>query len=262
MSYALDNTHFATADQRPEVRRLGMADLTQALREGYRDFIAIPTQLVFLGLLYPVIGLVAARMATGDLLPLLFPLVAGLSLMGPLLAVGLYELSRRRERGESVSWLNAFDVVRSPGLPGIIALGLVLLAVFGLWLLAARLIYGLTVGTDVPGSVEGLLGMVMQSTAGTKLIVYGNLVGLMFAIVVLTISAVSFPMMLDRATNPAIAVQTSMRVVLRNPAIMALWGIIVAGLLALGSIPLFVGLAVVMPILGHATWHLYRRAVV
>ena len=161
-----------------------------------------------------------------------------------------------------MAWLNACDVLRSPGLPGIIALGLVLLVIFGLWLLAARAVYHLTVGSDVPGSIEGFVGMVMHSTGGTELILLGNLVGFMFAVVVLAISAVSFPMMLDRAANPAVAVQTSMRVVRRNPKVMAVWGVIVAVVLALGSVPFFVGLAVAMPILGHATWHLYRRAVV
>ena len=252
----------AIATVHPEIRRLGLPDLTTALQLGLDDFKAIPTQIVFLCLLYPVIGLVAARTATGDLLPLLFPLAAGLSLMGPVLAIGLYEISRRRERGQAVSWINAFDVLRAPGLFGIVALGLVLFLIFALWLLSARAIYHATIATDVPGSIGGFLGMVTTAAGGAQLILFGNLVGLVFATVVLAISAVSFPMMLDRACPPVLAVQTSLRVVTRNPAIMAGWGLAVAVLLALGSIPFFVGLAVVMPVLGHATWHLYRRAVV
>ena len=260
MAYALQASNVA-GEVRPDVRQIGVPDLKAALSAGLEDFKAIPTQLVFLSLLYPVIGLVAARTATGDLLPLLFPLVAGLALLGPVLAVGLYELSRRRETGESVSWLNAFDVLRSPGLPGIIALGLVLFLVFALWLLSARSIYHATIAMAVPGSIEGFMSMVLHSSGGTQLILLGNLVGFGFAVVVLAISAVSFPMMLDRACSPVVAVQTSLRVVRRNPATMALWGLMVAVLLVLGSVPLFVGLAVVMPVLGHATWHLYRRAV-
>jgi uncharacterized membrane protein len=260
MSYALHDAAFP-ARPAPVVRRLGRLDVVDALRDGLDDFKAIPTQLLFLGLLYPVIGLVAARTATGNLLPLLFPLVAGLSLLGPVLAVGLYELSRRRERGLAVSWLNAFDVARSPGLPGIIALGLVLLVVFGTWLLAARAIYHLTVGTAVPGSIGGFIDMLLHAPGGRSLFLLGNLAGFGFAVVVLAISAVSFPMMLDRACSPVLAVQTSLRVVSRNLGVMAFWGFMVAVLLAAGSLPFFVGLAVVMPILGHATWHLYRRAV-
>ena len=249
------------ADVRPEIRRIGVPDVLAALREGVEDFRAIPTQLVFLSLLYPVIGLVAARTATGGLLPLLFPLVAGLSLMGPVLAVGLYELSRRRERGQAVTWLHAFDVLRSPGLFGIVALGLVLFLVFALWLVSAKAIYRATLGDSVPGGIADFLGTVTHSPGGAELILFGNLAGFGFAVLVLAISAVSFPMMLDRACTPVLAMQTSLRVVLRNPATMAIWGAVVAGLLALGSVPLFVGLAVAMPILGHATWHLYRRAV-
>ncbi len=258
MSYALP---VAAAHDAPAVRTLYPEDLRVALRQGYEDFKAIPTQLVFLGLLYPVIGFAAARMATGDLLPLLFPLVAGLSLMGPLLAVGLYELSRRREAGLPVSWLNAFDVLRSPGILGIAALGIVLLVIFGGWLAAARAIYAATIGIPPSGMVD-FTATVLHTDAGIKLIMLGNLVGLGFAAVVLAISAVSFPMMLDRACSPAVAVQTSLRVIARNPRTMAIWGLVVAVILVAGSLPFFVGLAVAMPILGHATWHLYRRAVV
>ena len=261
MAYAVDGHPAAFTDAAPQVRRIGTADIAAALRAGYDDFLTIPTQLVFLCLLYPVIGFVAARTATADLLPLLFPLVAGLSLMGPVMAVGLYELSRRREAGQPVSWLNAFDVLRSPAIIGIVVLGLVLLVLFGLWIGAARTIYLATIGPVAPEGIGGLLDMVMHSAGGTKLLLLGNFVGLLFAVVVLAISAVSFPMMLDRACNPAVAVATSLRVVMRNPVTMALWGITVAVLVALGSVPFFVGLAVVMPILGHATWHLYRRAV-
>ncbi len=248
-------------DTVPEVRTIGAHDLVGCLRDGLEDFRAIPTQLVFLGLLYPLIGLVAARATTGDLLPLLFPLAAGLTLMGPLLAVGTYEISRRREQGEAVSWLDAFAVLRSPALPGIIALGVVLLAIFTAWLVAARLIYTGTIGGQVPTGVGALLDMVTHTPGGTKLIIIGNLVGLAFAVLVLAISAVSFPMLLDRRCSPALAVQTSLRAVTRNPSTMALWGLVVAAGLMLGSLPFFVGLAVVMPILGHATWHLYRRLV-
>ena len=257
MSYALPAT---AALERPVIRTLYAEDLKLALRKGFEDFKAIPTQLVFLCLLYPVIGFAAARMATGDLLPLLFPLVAGLSLMGPLMAVGLYELSRRREAGLAVSWLNAFDVLRSPAIVGIVVLGVVLLLIFGAWLAAARVIYAATIGIP-PSGVVDFTAAVLHSGAGMRLIVLGNLVGLGFAVLVLAISAVSFPMMLDRNCSPGVAVQTSLRVVAQNPRVMALWGVVVAAVLAAGCVPLFVGLAVAMPILGHATWHLYRAAV-
>lgn len=248
------------------VRHLTIKDLTASLSEGWADFMAIPTQLAFLGVIYPVVGLLAARAADGgQLLPLFFPLVAGLSLLGPVLALGLYELSRRREAGLPVSWQNAFDVFRNPAILSIAALGIMLLLLFGLWIGAARVIYMATMGSTVaemaPDSVGSFLTLLLTSPHGLALLVIGNLAGAFFAVIVLTLSAVSFPMLLDRNVDPATAVATSIRVVRANPVVMAAWGVMVAGILALGCLPLFVGLAVAMPVLGHATWHLYRKAV-
>ncbi len=254
--------HAALGVGRPAVRRITLGDLWSALAAGWADFMAIPTQLVFLGLIYPAVGLVAARAASGGgVLPLLFPMVGGLALLGPVLAVGTYEISRQREAGLNPTWRNAFDVLRSPGLPGVVALGVLLLVVFLLWIGVARAIYVDTVGAMAPASVGGLLQAVQDSPRGWALVVFGNLAGAGFAAVVLAVSAVSFPMLLDRAVTPAAAIGASLRVVRANPAVMAAWGVLVAVVLALGCLPLFVGLAVAMPVLGHATWHLYRRAV-
>ncbi len=255
-----------TAGAQPVVRRLTLADLSASLREGWADFMAIPTQLAFLGVIYPVVGLLAARAADGgQVLPLFFPLVAGLSLLGPVLAVGLYELSRRREQGLPVSWRNAFDVFSSPALPAIAALGVMLLVLFCLWIASARAIYmgtiGASAGDMAPGSVSEFIELMRSSPHTPALFLLGNIMGALFAAVALTVSAVSFPMLLDRHVGPALAVGTSYRVVRANPLVMGIWGLTVAAILALGSIPLFVGLAVAMPVLGHATWHLYRRAV-
>ncbi len=252
----------APASPLPVVRKISPADVAMALRAGWADFLMIPTQLVFLCILYPIVGLVAARAATDEsILPLLFPLLAGLSLLGPVLAVGIYELSRRREEGLPVTWLNAFDVLRSPSLLGIAAIGMLLFAVFIAWIVAAKLILFATLGTDTFASVDAFQQEVLGTSAGWRLIVIGNLVGLAFAILVLTLTAVSVPLLLDRAISPVVAVQTSIRVVRTNPVAMGLWGLVVAVSLLLGCIPLLIGLAVAMPVLGHATWHLYRRVV-
>lgn len=253
---------------RPEavtIRRIKVADLLHALRQGWLDFTAIPTQLAFLCILYPIVGLVAARAAAGYtvFVPLLFPLVAGISLLGPVLAVGIYELSRRRERALPVSWLNAFDVLRSPALPSIAVIGVMMVVIFGSWLLVARALFDGTVGTLQPASTSEFVKDMLHSSVGWHMVVWGNLVGLGFAVVALSLAAVSVPMLLDRpATSPALAVRTSLRAVSANPAVMALWGLMVAVILFLGSLPLFIGLAVAMPVLGHATWHLYRRIVI
>ncbi|MBW8270327.1 DUF2189 domain-containing protein [Caldovatus aquaticus] len=249
----------------PAIRRIGVRDLREALAAGLADFLAAPTQLLFLGVIYPLVGLAAARAAWGGpLMPLLWPLVAGLSLVGPVAALGLYEISRRRERGLPVSWLNAFDVLRSPAIGAIAVLAVMLLAIFVAWLAAAQAVYAMTLGAagPPPATMAEFLARVFTTGAGWRLILIGNGVGFLFAALVLSLTVISFPLLLDRPyLGPVTAMRTSLRAVAVNPVPMALWGLIVAGLLFLGCLPLFVGLAVVMPVLGHATWHLYRRVV-
>lgn len=252
----------ASAHAAPAIRHIGLADLREALRRGTDDFLATPTQLVFLALIYPIVGLAAARIAWGgDMIHLVYPLVMGFALLGPLGAVGLYEISRRREQGLETSWLDAFGVLRSPALLPVLGLGVVLLAIFLVWLVAAGAIYDAAFPETRHGSLGTLMRDVIDTPQGHWLIVTGNLVGLGFGAAVLAISVVAFPMMLDRGAGVGEAVRTSIRAVAANPLTMAAWGLIVLAGFVLGCLPLFVGLAVVMPILGHATWHLYRRLV-
>jgi len=247
----------------PTVRRIGIADLTGALASGLDDFTANRTDVIFLCVIYPIAGLVLGRVASGyGLLPLLVPLASGFALVGPLAAVGLNEMSRRREAGEAVSWVDAFGVLRAPSIGAIMLLGLLLVGIFLLWLVAAQVIYVVTLGPAPSVSVDAFLRQVLGTPAGWALIAVGVGVGFLFAVLVLTISVVSFPLLLDRNAGINMAVWTSVRVVAMNPGVMAVWGAIVVALLVIGSLPALVGLAVVMPVLGHATWHLYRRAVV
>lgn len=246
----------------PAIRRIGLADLRAALRSGLDDFLAIPTHAVFLCLIYPIASIVLAGLTLGyDVLPLLFPLTAGFALLGPFAAVHLYELSRRREAGLDVSWSQGFDVLRSSSLPAIAVVGIALMALFLAWLYSARAIYQSLFGVLAPESATRFLIDVFTTPNGWKLILIGNAVGFVFAVVAFTISVVSFPMLLDRNVGAAVAILTSMRAVAANPITMAAWGLIVAALLVIGCLPVFVGLAVVMPVLGHSTWHLYRRVV-
>jgi uncharacterized membrane protein len=244
------------------IRRIKPADLMDALAKGWNDFTAMPSHAVFLCLVYPIIGIAIAGLTLGyALLPLLYPLAAGFALVGPFAAIGLYELSRRREAGVEVAARDAFDVLRSPSIGAIVALGVVLMLLFLIWVAIAHAIYVANFGYAAPTSIGQFLRDVLTTPAGWNLIVIGNGVGFLFAVAALTISVVSFPLLLDRDVGAAVALVTSARAVLANPMTMALWGLIVAVLLFIGSLPAFLGLTVVLPVLGHATWHLYRKVI-
>jgi uncharacterized membrane protein len=254
-------------DARP-VNHIDFSDLRWALERGVEDFRQLRGDLVFVGLIYPFVGLAAAMVALNQsLLPLLFPILAGISLLGPLVAAGFYELARRFERGDDIRWRHFFDVFTGPSAIALAGLGVILAGLFILWIASALAIYGFffgdaNLGVSAPESVGAFLTALFTTSAGWQMMIVGNLVGLIFAIVALAVSVVSFPMVVDKPELGATpAIETSMRAVARNPGTMIGWGLIVATLLVIGSIPLFVGLAVVLPVLGYATWHLYTRVV-
>jgi uncharacterized membrane protein len=246
----------------PVVRKIGFKDIEEALAKGLADFWAMPSHAVFLSILYPIVGLVLVVMTSGEnLLPLLYPLLSGFALVGPFAALGLYEVSRRRELGLETTWLHAYDVLRSPSVPAIAVLGVILTMLFVLWVATAEGLYSVLFHPKGPQAYVDFLREVFTTPHGWTLLVVGNILGLVYTIAVFSMSVVSFPLLLDRDVGAAIAIKTSFRAVIANPGPMALWGIIVAVLLALGMLALIVGLAVVIPVLGHATWHLYRRVV-
>lgn len=246
----------------PNIRKISPADLKDALVKGLDDFKTKPSHLFILPLIYPLVIVISAMLVAGyEILPLVFPLVSGFALVGPLAAIGLYELSRRREEGLDMSWEHAFNVIRSPSIGAIVKLSALLGVIYFAWLGAALAIYWSIFGSTVPATIGEFARLVFATPSGGTLIIVGCSVGFVFALVVLAISAVSFPLLLDRDVGTMTAIQTSVRAFLTNPVTMSIWGLIVAGLLFIGSLPFFVGLAVVMPVLGHATWHLYRKTV-
>jgi uncharacterized membrane protein len=246
----------------PSIRTISLSDLHQALRQGWEDFKAVPSHAIFLCMIYPVLGLILARAVLGaSVLPLLFPLAAGFALIGPFAALPLYELSRRREAGLEASAWDAFEVLRSPSFGAMLGLGTLLLALFVTWVATAQAIYITVFGYEGASGVRDFITRVLTTPQGWWLIVVGCGIGFLFALVALCISVISFPLMLDRHASASEAMVTSLRVAAKNPQPIAAWGLIVAALLVVGSVPFFLGLAVVIPVLGHATWHLYRKAV-
>src|SRR4029077_15682617 len=252
---AMANSHVLVgASPSPQaivIRRITPSDLQHALARGVDDFVAMPSHAVFLCVIYPLLGLFLIAMTLGNsMLPLAFPIPAGFALVGPLAAIGLYELSRRREAGLDSSTSHALDVLHSPSLGAIVALGLLLMAIFLIWLVVAQALYIAIFGYTPPVSIAQFAHDVLTTTPGWTLIIVGTGIGFLFAALVLSISAISFPLLLDRDVGAAVAVYTSLRVMAANPLPMALWGLIVAALLVIGSIPFFVGLTVVMPVVG------------
>lgn len=244
------------------VRTIGAQDLNEALREGWDDFMEMRGDLIFLGLLYPLIGIVAAVVTVGSpLLPLFLPIAAGVGLLGPVAAVGFYEMARRREMGLHSNWPHFLDVRKRPSFDEIAAVSGLLLAIFALWLFAAGALYALLFGWTEPASVGAFLSDVFTTARGWAMIVIGGVIGAIFAAVVLAVSVVSMPMLVDCNVSAADAVRASIRATRENPGPMLRWGVIVAALLVAGSIPLFIGLAVVLPWLGYSTWHLYTKLV-
>jgi uncharacterized membrane protein len=255
------------------VRRISSADLNASLREGWSDFLEMRGDILFLAILYPIIGIAAAVATVGSpLLPLFVPIAAGVGLMGPVAAVGFYEMARRREMGLHSNWAHFLDVRKRPSFDEIAAVSGLLFVIFALWLIAAAALYVALWGVwnppwlssfvwYDPHSPSEFVTKLFTTDRGWALILIGGAVGAMFAVAVLAVSVVSMPLLVDCDLSAASAVKTSIRATRENMATMLRWGIIVAALLIAGSIPLFIGLAVVLPWLGYSTWHLYTRLI-
>jgi uncharacterized membrane protein len=261
------------ASEPATIRRIDGADLRAALAEGWRDFREMRGDILVVGLVYPLVGLFVAALAlNGQFVPLAFPLCAGLSLLGPVVAIGFYELARRREDGEDSGWSHFFDGFVRRHDASVAGATILLMAIFLGWLGAAWGLFTATFGTGTfytwsvdhgqMITLQAFIARLFTTGDGWTLMILGNLMGAGFAVVALAVSLVTFPMLIDRPVDVVTAVSTSLRAFAANWRILLRWGVTVAALLVLGAIPLFIGLAVVLPVLGYATWHLYRRLIV
>jgi len=245
------------------INKITLQDLWQCLKLGYDDFGAKPgTAVPLLALYYSLAAVIFTLFAFDqELRYLLFPLVAGFTLIGPMAAVVFFGLSRSRETGGAMRWRVAFRFIHTASFAPILALSILMTALYLLWLYAAELIYFGILGATPIDSASAFISQLFTTRAGWLLIAYGNFVGFLFAFAAMALSVVSFPLTLDKPVTSITAASVSVRAFTSNALVLGIWGLVVVALLALGAAVFLIGLAVVLPVLGHATWHLYRRLI-
>lgn len=238
---------------------LTMSDLRDALAAGWNDFRAYPLFGLFFGAIYVAAGmfLYFALFERGEI-AWLVPAAAGFPLLAPFVAVGLYEVSRRREAGMPMSWRAVLGALRGRGDEQILSMGVILFVAFAFWLMVAHGIFAVFMAESGIGSESLAL---FRTTAGIMMLLVGTVVGGLMALAFYAITVVSLPMLVDRQVDFITAIIVSLASVRSNKFILLVWAFIIAIALFVAMLPLFLGLLIVLPVLGHATWHLYRRAV-
>lgn len=250
-----------SAREWPTINRLTPSDILDALDHGIRDFRAAPKYGLFFGAFYAAAGWLIVSLVYKFNLPYLaYPLATGFALFAPFAATGLYAVSRRLERGEPLSWSEVFGSVKAVSGRELAWMAVVTVFTLIIWLDIAAFLFFAFMGFG-GGTTSDLLNEILTTTRGWVFLTIGNIVGAILAAIVFSYSAVSFPMLYDRNVDFVTAMVTSVKTVLKNPWAMAVWALIIFVHLMLSLISLFAGLIVVLPILGHTTWHIYRKAV-
>lgn len=244
----------------PEINRLGFDDLRAALRLGWQDFRRAPVYGLFFASVYVLGGWVMyLALTVSGLLWWTLPATAGFPILGPFIACGMYEVSRRLEKGQPISWGAVLGVVWAERNRQIPSIAVVIVVFFLFWNFLAHMIFALFMGLSTMTQVSSSFAVFLTPN-GLAMLAVGTLVGAVFATLLFSITVVSLPLMLDREIDFVTAMITSFATVQGNPVVMLSWGALIAVLLFLGMLPGFLGLFVVLPVLGHASWHLYRRA--
>src|SRR6516225_1183643 len=245
----------------PVVRRIGPSGIAEALVRGLRDFQTAPLYGLAIGGFYAAGGIVILLCLTGfGMVYLAYPLAAGFALLGPFVAIGLYEVSRRREAGQEPSLRGIWSTVRSRGEIG--WMGFVTLFVFVIWMYQVRLWIALLLGLNASfSSLREFVTVVLTTSEGLLFLAIGNAIGAALSLILFSLTVVSFPLLLDREVDFVTAMITSVRAVATSPVPMIGWAAIIVVLLVVSALPYFLGLLLTLPVLGHSTWHLYRRIV-
>jgi uncharacterized membrane protein len=245
----------------PVVLRISAADVVEALVSGLRDFQALPYFGLLFGTLYAAGGILTVlSVTTFGMVYLAYPLAAGFALIGPFVAIGLYEVSRCREAGRVPTQRDLWGVMRSRSEIGWMAF--VTLFIFILWMYQARLLVALFLGVNASfPSLQEFISTVLTTSEGLIFLMVGNVIGAALSLILFSLTVVSFPLLLDRDVDFVTAMITSVRAVVTSPGPMIGWAAVIAVLLVVSALPFFLGLLVTLPVLGHTTWHLYRRVV-
>lgn len=249
------------AADRPEVLHVEFSDLRAALRGALRDFARAPHYGLFFACFYVVGGWLIwwAVTAKGQIWWTL-PASAGFPILGPFIACGLYEVSRRLEAGEALDRRQIFGVIFRQKDRQIPSMAAVIVVFFLFWNFLAHMIFALFLGNATMTNVSSSLA-VFATVEGMTMLAVGTAVGAVFATLLFALTVVSLPMLLEREVDFVTAMLTSFAVVTESPLVMLTWGAVIGALLFVGMLPGFLGLFAVLPVLGHATWHLYRHAI-
>jgi len=246
----------------PDVRPITFADLRACLAAGITDFRRAPLFGLFFGAVYAIGGLlILALVFRLEMSYLAYPLAIGFALIGPFIAVGLYEVSRRIEAGRALDWPGVLRVIFDQRRRELSWMAFVVLFVLWIWLYQVRLLIALFLGSRATSDLGRFFHVVVSTPEGLTFLAVGHLVGAVLALVLFSVTVIACPLLLDRNIDFVTAVVTSVKTVTTSPVPMILWGLMVVALIFLASLPAFLGLLVVLPVLGHATWHLYRRAI-
>lgn len=245
-----------------QINRLTLHDVSASFSDGWRDFKTYPAFGLFFGAIYALGGLFIAVMLSYYHLPwMIIPVAIGFPLLGPFVAVGLYEVSRRHQAGEVISWKGVLAEVFRQRERQLSWMAFAVLFIFWIWIYQVRLLMALFLGFRIPATLSAFADIVLTTPMGLLFLAVGTVVGAVLAVILFTATVISMPLLLDHELDFVTAMLTSMRTVIENPVPMLTFGAVVAGAAILALIPLFLGLLVVLPVAGHATWHLYRRAI-